>query len=81
MNWLTNLLFGNKTPAKPQDPQTQHLRDSLHKTLHCQTNQTHTPATYATPCTLPNNNTNSYRINIMSNSVGNSTMAHCALTN
>ncbi len=29
MNWLNNLLFGNKTPAKPQDPQTKHLRDSL----------------------------------------------------
>ncbi|MEI6709238.1 MAG: hypothetical protein WCK96_19110, partial [Methylococcales bacterium] len=32
MNWLTNLLFGNKAPAKPQEPQTQHLRDSLHTT-------------------------------------------------
>lgn len=30
MNWLSNLLFGNKAPAKSQDPQTQHLRDSLH---------------------------------------------------
>jgi HJR/Mrr/RecB family endonuclease len=29
MNWLNNLLFGNKAPAKPHDPQTQHLRDSL----------------------------------------------------
>ena len=25
MNWLTNLLFGNKTPAEPQKP-----RDTLH---------------------------------------------------
>ena len=30
MNWLSNLLFGNKATAKSQDPQTQHLRDSLH---------------------------------------------------
>ncbi|MFI3220530.1 MAG: restriction endonuclease [Methylococcales bacterium] len=29
MNWLTNLLFGNKPPAKP-DPHARYLRDTLH---------------------------------------------------